>query len=150
MKHAVFVRTVWLPLFIIGSLPLLSAANGGDFSTKVTATVKLPESLDSFSGRTLELRLYEYDPLMADGSATLVEKITKKDFSHSKGKSTQLKIVIGAKGKVTSRRNYYLTVYVLNGEKRTHIGEKNGKSGLCKVLTNGHSRKVKLVVRAVR
>lgn len=120
-----------------------------DESTKVTATVKLPKELASFTGRKLELRLYEYDPLMADADAALVEKIEIANFSHSKGKAGKLKIEIGAKGKVNPRRHYYLTTFILDGTTRTHIGEKGGKSGLCKVITDGHSRKVILLVRAV-
>ena len=83
------------------------ADDKNDKSTKVTATVKLPKELASFTGRTLELRLYEYDPLLADVSADLVEKIAKAKFSHSKGKPTELKIEIGANQQIkpTSNKN---------------------------------------------
>ena len=121
-----------------------------DDSTKVNATVTLPKELASFRGRTLELRLYEYDPLLADAGADLVEKIAKADFAHKQGKPTVVNIEIGAKGKIKSRRAYYLTAFVLDGKKRTHIGEKDGKSGLCRVLTDGHPRAVTIIFRAVR
>ena len=56
---------------------LAGAADKQDDSTKVTATAVLSKELASFSGRTLELRPYEYDPLLADanlGGISLVEK----------------------------------------------------------------------------
>ena len=134
---------------LFGSARLM-AGDKTDESTKVTATVTLPKELASFTDRTLELRLYEYDPLLADVGADLVEKISKDPFSHSEGKATELTIEIGAKGKVKPRRRYYLTTFVLDGDSRTHLGEKDGKRGLCQVISDGHPRKVKIVVRSVR
>ena len=116
----------------------------------MTATVTLPEELESFTDHTLELRLYEYDPFLADAPADLVEKIRKDKFSHTKGKATTLDIEIGTKGKIKPRRGYYLTTFILDGATRTHIGEKDGKRGLCNVITDGHPREVKIVVRSVR
>lgn len=95
---------------LFGSARLM-AGDKTDESTKVTATVTLPKELASFTDRTLELRLYEYDPLLADVGADLVEKISKDPFSHSEGKATELTIEIGAKGKVKPRRRYYLTIF---------------------------------------
>ena len=143
------IRTASLAAVLLASV-LGIADDKNDKSTKVTATVKLPKELASFTGRTLELRLYEYDPLLADVSADLVEKIAKAKFSHSKGKPTELKIEIGANQQIKPRRNYYLTTFILEGPKRTHIGEKDGKRGLCKVITDGHPRKVKIIIRAVQ
>ena len=128
----------------------VSADDRKDESTRVAATVTVPKELASFAGRVLELRLYEYDPLLADASADLVEKIAQADFSHSKGKPTVTKVEIGAKGKIKPRRAYYLTVFVLDGKQRTHIGERDGKRGLCKVITDGHPRQVSIMVRSVR
>ena len=121
-----------------------------DNSTKVTATVKLPAELASFAESTLELRLYEFDPRLADAAANLVEKIEEVGFSHTSGTATERKIEIGAKGELKRGRGYYLTTFVLKGSGRTHIGERDGKPGLCKVLTDGNPREVTIVVRAVR
>jgi hypothetical protein len=121
-----------------------------DESTKVTATIILPKDLTSFADHTLELQLYEYDPRLADAGANLVEAIEKPKFSHTSGKPTELKIEIGAAGKIKPERSYYLTMFILNGTTRTHIGERDGKQGLCKVITNGEPREVKLLVRNVR
>lgn len=120
-----------------------------DETTKVTGTVTVPKDVESFDRRTLELRLYEYDPRIADKAADLVELVEKKEFKHAKGMDTAEKFEIGAKGKLKADRRYYLTVFVLDGKTRTHIGELDGKSGLGKVLIDG-PRDAKFVVRAVK
>lgn len=120
-----------------------------DDTTKVTGTVTVPKGVAAFDKRTLELRLYEYDPRLADAPATLVELVEKKDFKHAAGADTVEKFEIGAKGKLKADRKYYLTVFVLDGQTRTHIGERDGKAGLGKVLTDG-PREAKFVVRAVK
>jgi hypothetical protein len=49
------------------------------------------------------------------------------------------------------KMRYYITVFVLDDAgKRTHIGEKDGKAGLCLVLTDGQPNKVTMIVRPVR
>ena len=138
-----------LALYTLALSPALWSADNSSGSTKVKATVIFPAKLPSFAGQTLELRLYGYDPFLADASADLIEKVEKPKFSHTQGKKTKLEIEIGAKGKVQPRRNYYLTTYVLNGKTRTHIGEKDGKKGLCNVISNGQPREVKVIVRPV-
>ena len=118
-------------------------------STKVTGTVVVPKSVSSFTGRTLEIRLYAYNPFLADVSADLVEKRLQKKFAHTQGKDTTTKFVVGAKGKLNPKLRYYLTVFLLENGKRTHIGEKDGKRGLCKVLTGGNPNKVRIIARQV-
>lgn len=120
-----------------------------DGTTKVTGTVTVPKGVEAFDKRTLELRLYEYDPRIADKAADLVELVEKKEFKHAKGTDTVEKFEIGAKGAMKADRRYYLTVFVLDGKTRTHIGELDGKAGLAKVLIDG-PREAKFVVRAVK
>ena len=126
------------------------AANPDPGSTRVSARIKIPAKLPSFTGRTLELRLYEFDPRLADVGAELVDLATQNGFSHTKGKVNKHTIVLGAKGRIKAGRSYYLTCFVLDQGKRTHIGEKDGRSGLCKVLTGGHPREVDILFRPVR
>ena len=140
-----------LPLLLLLSFTTAIAEDAKDESTQVTATITIPKDIASFSDQTLELRLYEYDPWLADVSADLVAKIDKEKFSHTAGKATEVTIEIGAGATIKPRRNYYLTLFVLDNGKRTHIGERDGKPGICKVINDPqHSRKVKIVVRPVR
>jgi len=127
----------------------LLADEKDDKNTKVTGTVTVPKTADSFDKKVLELRLYEYDPRLADVAATLIDTVEKKDIAHTKGTDTVEKFEIGTKGKLRADRKYYMTVFVLDGKNRTHIGEADGKPGLAKVLTDG-PREVKFVARPVR
>lgn len=134
------------------STPLLHSA-AEPVPSKVTGEVVIPADLASFGKLQLEIKLYEYDPKLADAPAKLFDELVIKDYSHAKDKETKTPFVLGEKangGKTNPGRSYYLTVFVTQDGKRTHIGEKDGKPGLCKVLTDGHPNKVTLVVREVK
>ena len=118
-------------------------------SAKVTVTVVLPEKVGSFEGRTLDVRLYEFDPLLADVGATLIDQAERKSMSHQAGKETKLTLELGKDGQIKPRRSYYLTLFYLDGKQRTHMGEKDGKRGLAKVLTDNNPRSLKMIVRPV-
>ena len=120
-------------------------------SAKVQATVQVPAKLDSFKDQQLELLLYEFDPRIAGKKATQIDKHLNKTFSHATGKDTAVEITLGAKATINPKMRYYITVFVLDaGGKRTHIGEKDGKAGLCLVLTDGNPSKVTTIARPVR
>ncbi|MEZ6139036.1 MAG: hypothetical protein R3B84_00560 [Zavarzinella sp.] len=145
------MRKAWLTvLFVVIAAGCGIGAEKEDNTTKVIVKVVIPKEVASFTDQTLELRLYEYNPLIADKAADLVEKIEKAKFAHTQGKETTVELVIGAKGTVTPMHAYYLTTFVLKGANRTHIGEIDGKSGLCKVIANGNPRTVQMIVRPVR
>ena len=93
----------------------------------VTGTVVLPKDLPSFEGRVVEIRLYKIHPLLADAPATLVDKVEIKDYSHIQGKETETDFVIGGNEKLEPNLMYYVTVFILQDGKRTHIGEVPGK-----------------------
>ena len=118
-------------------------------SAKVTVAVVLPEKVGSFEGRTLDVRLYEFDPLLADVGATLIDQVERKSMSHQAGKETKLTLELGEDGQIKPRRSYYVTLFYLDGKQRTHMGEKDGKRGLAKVLTENNPRSLKMIVRPV-
>ena len=115
----------------------------------VTGTVVLPKELPSFEGRVVEIRLYKIHPLLADAPATLVDKVEIEGYSHTQGTETKTDFVIGGKEKLERNLMYYVTLFILQDGKRTHIGEVPGKF-LCKVLTNGEPSTVDFKVREVR
>ena len=120
-------------------------------SAKVTGTVIAPKAVKDIAGLTLELRLYEYDPMLAGGSATLVAKLRMNDVAHKKGKETKTKFTLAEGASIQPRRSYYLTCFVVDAKgKRYLMGEKDGKRGLCKVLANGNPNKVNLILRDLR
>ena len=118
-------------------------------SAKVTVTVILPEKVASFEGRRLDVRLYEFDPLLADVGATLVDQIERKSVAHQAGEETKLTLELGAGRQIKPRRHYYVTLFYLDGKQRTHMGEKDGKRGLAKVLTDNNPRSLTMIVRPV-
>ena len=74
-----------------------------------------------------------------------------KAFTHTTGKDTTVEITLADKATIKPKLRYYITVFVLDGAgKRTHIGEKDGKAGLCNVLTDGNPNKVTMIARPVR
>jgi hypothetical protein len=121
--------------------------------SKVTGEVLLPAGLASFEKHRLEVTLWEYDPRLADASATRFDEVVVKDYAHTKGKETQTAFTLGEKvngGLTNAGKAYYLAVFVAQGGKRTHIGEKDGKPGLCTVLTDRNPNEVTLTLRPVR
>jgi len=118
-------------------------------SALVTGEVVLPADLDSFAGRVVEIRLYKIHPLLADAPADLVDLLELPDVAHDRGGETRTPFRLGDRATLESDKTYYLTCFILDGDRRTHIGEPPG-GGLCKVLTAGQPREATLVVRAVR
>ena len=88
--------------------------------SKVTGEVLLPAGLASFEKLRLEVTLWEYDPRLADASATRFDEVVVKDYAHTKGKDTRTAFTLGEKvngGKTNAGKAYYLTVFVTQGGK---------------------------------
>jgi hypothetical protein len=119
-------------------------------STRVQGTFVIPKEVASFEGRRVEIRLYKYDSRLADRPADLVEKVELKDFSHTTGKETRKEFVIGAQGELDSRMAYYVTLFILDGDKRTHMGRcVHDKKGIGSVLTHGQPNAITLEVSEI-
>lgn len=116
----------------------------------VRGVLSIPATVGSFKDHALEVMLWEYDPRLADASANLVDTFTLEKYSHDAGKTTETPFTVGMKLKPREDRRYYITVFVVKGKDRTHIGEQDGKAGLCNVLTQGNPSTVKLIVRPVK
>jgi hypothetical protein len=128
---------------------LEATQEGDDKEAALTGTVVIPANLASFDGQTLEVKLWQYDPFLADVSADLFDELIVKDYSHKTGTATRTKFELGKPNAVREDRAYYLTVFVTDNGKRTHMGEKDGKMGLCKVLNKGNPSSVEMIVREV-
>jgi hypothetical protein len=120
-------------------------------SAEVRGVATVPADAESFKGRILEVRLYRHDPRIADKAADLVEMITVKNFSHEKGKATKKEFSLGKKDKLNESMGYYITLFVLDGTSRTHMGKcDHVKEPFNKVLTNGNPREVKATLNPVK
>jgi hypothetical protein len=149
------MRALFLSLAVIcwqfSAVALVAVAAEDKPSTKVEGTFVIPKEVPSFEGRLVEIRLYKHDPRIADKAADLVERVEIKDFSHAQGKETKKDFAIGANGTLEPKMGYYVTLFILQKEQRTHIGEcEHSKKDLCKVLTNGEPSKISLKVREVK
>jgi hypothetical protein len=140
-----------LVLLAIASLVPCSHSQDKAASTKVEGTFIIPKEVASFDDRLVEIRLYKFDPRLADKSADLVEKAELKNFAHAAGKETKKDFVIGTKGMLEPNRDYYVTFFILDKGMRTHIGKcDHDKEGIGKVLTNGQPNKIKIEVREIK
>jgi hypothetical protein len=141
------------PITVCVLLCVVTTASAADATpSRVKGEVLIPAELASFAKHRLEIKLWEYDPRKADAQATLFDELVVNDYAHTRGKETRTAFTLGEKvnaGKTNAGRAYYLTVFVTQADQRTHIGEKDGKPGLCKVLTEGNPNEVTLVLRAV-
>ena len=137
---------------LLGLAVVLIAAD--DKKPVVTAEVKVkavvPARLESFKGHTLEVMLFKYDPRLADKAADLVERYESKDFAHTKGADTVKVFSLGKKEKLDEARGYYLTLFLLDGKTRTHIGECEHARGFAKVLTGTSPNEVSATFREVK
>ncbi|WDI41305.1 hypothetical protein [Bremerella sp. P1] len=116
----------------------------------VQGTITVPAASTIDAGETLEIKLFEFDPLLADVSATLIDEKVIADIKHESGKATDIPFAVGADYEVQKERRYYITVFVVQGGKRTFIGEIEGKRGLNVVLQNGDRSPVHVVLRQLK
>lgn len=120
-------------------------------STKVTGTLVVPAGVPSFRNLTVEIKLFRYDPRLADVSADLVDAGYLKDYQHQQGKETRTAFAIGTKpgAKTDAKKRYYVTLFITKDGRRTHMGQCAHRKGLCLVLTQGHPREITMTVKSL-
>lgn len=128
----------------------LTQADEKPMKKGVQGLLVIPEGVPSFKDQTLDIRLYEYDPFLADAPAKLADSFPKKKMSHEQGTKTELKFAVGEKLEPRKDRRYYLTVFLLENGQRIHIGEKDGKNGIGSVVFKNNTSSIKIIVRPVR
>src|SRR5260370_30348328 len=136
---------------ITSGLILLPGSNAfAQESAKVQVTLKIPANVASFKDQRLVIYLSHDNPLKGDDARdTPVDRHIDKTFSHVKGQETVLTLTLGEKAKLNTKVQYAVSVTVFDSRsKRTHIGERDGRSP-CYVLTHGSPNRVTLVVRPV-
>jgi hypothetical protein len=66
----------------------------------------------SFKNAGVWIRLWEYDPFLADASAQLYDSVKLTKVEHTTGKDSQIDFNLGDKTKINARRQYYVTIFV--------------------------------------
>jgi hypothetical protein len=128
----------------------VAAEENKEPSAELKVKIIVPKTVASFKGRTLEVRLFKYDPLIADKAADQVDLYEEKNFSHTQGSDTIKEFRLGEKAKLEERRSYYVTLYIVDGKERTHIGECEHAKGFAKVLTNGQPKAIQATFRELK
>jgi hypothetical protein len=136
--------------FTFGLILLLGSDAFAQESAKVQVTIKVPAKVASFKDQRLVIYLSHDNPLKGDDARdTPVDRHIDKTFSHMKGQETVLTLTLGEKAKLNTKVQYAVSVTVFDSRsKRTHIGERDGRSP-CQVLTNGSPNRITLIVRPV-
>lgn len=116
----------------------------------VRGTITIAAGSTIEQGERIELKLFEFDPLLADVSAKLVDERSIDEIKHETGTATEIPFAMGGEYEVRKDRRYYITVFVVQGEARTHIGEIEGKQGLNVVLQDGDRTPVHVVLRQLK
>lgn len=118
-------------------------------TTSVSGTVIIPAEVPSFVDSQLEIHLYKYDPFLADVSAQLIDQFSVQNYSHIREHATKTTFELGTEDIFEPNMNYYITVFILANDIRTHIGEKDGKQGLFTVLSPESPRTYTAIIRPV-
>ncbi|MEW4455752.1 hypothetical protein AB1L30_24000 [Bremerella sp. JC817] len=125
--------------------------NGQPMNTSaVHGKIVIGKDLPGFERQALEIKLFEYDPLLADVSADLIDEVVIDDFSHAAGKEKSVPFGLGKDFQPRKDREYYITVFVVAGANRTHVGELSRESRINKVRPGKGSGEVVVTLRQVR
>ena len=147
-KLVLFIAVIFI---FMSACTLLSAQEENMENTaSVSGIVIIPADLPSFAESKLEIRLYKFDPLLADRPAQLIDRFSAQNYSHIEGKTTKTKFELGSQERIDPAMRYYITVFILSNDIRTHIGEKKGKQGLFTVLSANDPRHFSVWIRPVK
>ena len=78
----------------------------------LTGSVKVDAKEKSFENVTAWVRLWEYDPRLADASADLFGDVKLVKLKHKSGKATTIEFEVGEKGKINPQRQYNVTIFL--------------------------------------
>src|SRR5437868_13485815 len=94
--------------------------------TQVQIVVKVPAAHPQFRNTRLEVAIYEFHPQIK-GQERLVAKYTDNGFTHNPPNETNKPITLVLSAPVQPQLHYYATVDGFSGNKRTLVGDLDGK-----------------------
>lgn len=111
---------------------------------EVTGRFMIPADAATTEGMTLIVRLWEYDPLLADASAKEVGSFEKNELSHEQGEESAFSYTVRPSandGQLKASMKYYVTAQIDHAGKRLFYG-KPEQGGMAKVFEDGQSSEV--------
>lgn len=80
--------------------------------TAISGSLTINSDEESFANATAWVRVWEYDPLLADAAAKQFAESRIDDIVHETGKATEIPFSIGGEDQLNAAKKYYLTVFV--------------------------------------
>jgi hypothetical protein len=74
--------------------------------------IEVKDTEATFKNAGVWIRLWEYDPFLADASAKLFDSVKLTKIKHTTGKPSHIEFSLGDKSKINKRRQYYVTIFV--------------------------------------
>jgi len=100
----------FLVLFVLPLLGVVADEPKDDVSLSGEMTFEKTE--ESFENATAWVRLWEYDPRLADAGADLFGDKKIAELKHTKGEPTLMQFKLDGKKKINPERQYYVTIFV--------------------------------------
>jgi len=114
-------------------------------------TIKTANSDTSFDNDTLAVKLYRYDPMLADAPATLIDQYTKHLTTTNSKKQLNIQLTLNANSEPNTKQKYYLTAIITNKNgTRIYYGYKNGQEGLAKVFQSTSDNKITMILKPIQ
>jgi len=114
-------------------------------------TVKTANSDTSFDDETLTVKLYRYDPRLADTPATLIDQYTKGLTKADNNRQLNIQTTLSTKAQPSTNQKYYITAIITNkSNTRTYYGHKEGQKGLAKVFQSASDNRVTMILESIQ
>lgn len=78
---------------------------------------------ESFARATAWIRVWEYDPFLADAAAKQFGEARVADINHDNGTETEIPFSIGDAENISPERKYYITVFIYRDGKVGQVGK---------------------------
>jgi hypothetical protein len=141
----------------IGLLALCAVLTvGGVHAMKLTKSsslegeLQVPASVASISGKRLEIRVFARSGAVADRPAKQVGALDIAKFKHTQGTASKRHFAVQLNAARDDALSYYATFFIVDGAKRTHIGECAHRPGdLCSVWSKDDPAELSVSFRAI-
>lgn len=84
----------------------------GDDPKALSGTLEIPAAEATFEGATAWVRLWEYDPFLADAAAREFADVQVEKIQHQNGAATRFEFELGDTEQINADRKYYVTVFL--------------------------------------